>query len=169
MALLKDSRSLRDLIAHGKMPLFEVYESLKLLSEKELITTEDDEMGEAERLDNKAAARKAAARRNPAPFLGVLMLFLATLFLGAHGFLKNFEAHRVAVMESIESNSIARHQVEQQLRWVLEAYRAQHGAYPRSLEVVQEAGIAPPRLFKMVDLFSFRYQLTPTGTAYTLL
>jgi hypothetical protein len=169
MALLDDSRSLRDLLARGKMPLFEVYESLKLLSEKELITTKDDGPSEAERHDNKVAARKAAARRNPAPFLGVLILFLATLFLGATGFLRNFEAHRMAVMESIESNSIARHQVEQRLRWVLEAYRAQHGAYPRSLEVVKETGIAPPHLFKMVDLFSFRYQLTPGGAAYTLL
>jgi hypothetical protein len=169
LALLDDSMSLRDLIARGKMPLFEVYESLKRLSEKELIKTKDEEPDANEAVVKKAAARRAAARRNPVPFIAVLILFAATLFLGLHGFVKNFEAHRVAVMQSIESNSIARNQVEQRLRWVIEAYRAQHGMYPRSLDVLAESGIAPPRLLKMVDLFSFRYQLTPGSTAYTLL
>jgi hypothetical protein len=161
--------SLHDLIACAKMPLFEVYESLKLLSEKELIKTKDEQRVEPERAEAKAAARKAASRRNPVPFVTASVLFAATLFLGLHGFVKNFEAHRIAVMQSIESNSIARNQVEEHLRWVLESYRAQYGAYPRSLKILKESGLATSRLLTLAELFSFRYQLTPGGTAYTLL
>jgi hypothetical protein len=166
--LLDDTMSLRDLIANGKMPLFEVYESLKLLSEKERIKTKDEQPTVSEVVDKKAAARKAA-RRNPLPFIVASMLFGATLFMGVHGFVENFETHRKAVIESIESNSIARNQVEERLRWVIEAYRVQYGNYPRSLDALEEVGLASPRLSKMVDLFSFRYQLTSAGTGYTLL
>jgi len=169
LELLDDTKSLRDLIARARLPLFEVYESLKALSEKELIETKEAEPTNQATVDAKAVARKAAARRNPLPFIVASVFFAATMFLGLHGFIKNFEAHRVAVMQSIESNSIARNQVEAQLRWVIEAYRAQYGLYPGSLEVLEESGLASPRLLKMVDLFSFRYQLTPGSTAYTLL
>ena len=169
LKLLDEIISLRDLISCAKMPLFEVYESLKALSEKDLIKTKEEEPTEQAQVDAKKAARKAAARRNPLPFVVVSVLFAATMFLGLNGFVRNFEAHRVAVMQSIESNSIARNQVEARLRWVIEAYRAQYGLYPRSLEVLEESGLASPHLLKMVDLFSFRYQLTPGSTAYTLL
>jgi hypothetical protein len=169
LELLDETTSVRDLVACAKMPLFEVYESLKLLSEKELITTKDAEPTEHVAVDARAAARKAAARRNPLPFVVASVFFAATMFLGVHGFIKNFEAHRVAVMQSIESNSIARNQVEVRLRWVIESYRAQYGLYPGSLEVLEESGLASPQLLKMVELFSFRYQLTPGSTAYTLL
>ncbi len=169
LAQLNDSMSLGDLIARAKMPLFEVYESLKLLSEKDLIKTKDEEPTEVETVDHKAVARKAASRRQPLPFIMAIFFFSATLFLGLHGFIENFEAHRVAVIQSIESNSIARNQVEARLRWTIEAYRAQYGSYPRSLAALEESEIAPPRLMKLADLFSFRYQLTPGNTAYTLL
>jgi hypothetical protein len=166
---LDDIISLRDLIVCARMPLFEVCEALKSLSEKELIKTKNEDPSAEPIVDARAAARKAAARRNPLPFVVVSVFFAATLFLGLHGFVKNFEAHRVAVMESIESNSIARNQVEEHLRWVIEAYRAQYGSYPHSLRVLEDSGLASPRLLKMVELFSFRYQLTPGNTAYTLL
>jgi hypothetical protein len=170
LALLDENILLRDLISIAKMPLFEVYESLKLLKEKGLIKTKEEQPKViAEGV--AAAAKKAAAipRRNPFPFLLVLVLFLATLFLGVHGFVQNFDAQRAAVVESIESNSIARNQVEENLRWLIEAYRAEHGVYPPTLNALVDAGLATPRLMKMVDLFSFRYQLTPRRPTYTLL
>jgi hypothetical protein len=167
LGLLDDIMSLRDLIAGGKMPLFEVYESLKLLKDKGLIKTKDDQPAVVE----EAAASKQIVkpRRNPLPFIAVSALFAATLFLGVHGFVQNYGAHRAAVIETIESNSIARNQVEEGLRWVIEAYRAQHGAYPRSLQSLEDTGLATPRLMKMADLFKFRYQLTPGRPTYTLL
>jgi len=169
LSVLDDNMTIRDLIACAKMPLFEVYESLKLLSDKEFITTEEEQPSPSDHAEEKKQARKAANRRNPVPFLVVLTFFGGTLFLGLHGFVKNFETHRTAVMESIESNSIARNQAEENLRWVIEAYRAQYGGYPASLDVLWEAGLASPQLMKMTDLFSFRYQLTPARTTYTLL
>jgi len=170
LGVLDEIMSLRDVIACGKMPLFEVYESLKLLSDKELIKTKDEQPTEVVDGESAAALKKAARdRRNPLPFLAVFALFSATLFLGVHGFVQNFGMHRTAVIESIESNSIARNQVEENLRWVIEAYRAQYGAYPGSLHVLEEAGLVTPRLMKMAKLFSFRYQLTPGRATYTLL
>ena len=59
--------------------------------------------------------------------------------------------------------------MEENLRWVIEAYRAQHGGYPASLDALWEAGLASSQLMKMTELFSFRYQLTPARTTYTLL
>jgi len=170
LALLDEIISLRDLISIAKLPLFEVYESLKLLKDKELVKTKDEQPKAAVE-DSQAAATKAAARprRNPLPFMMAIVLFSATMFLGVHGFVQNFDTHRAAVIESIESNSIARNQVEENLRWLIEAYRAQYGAYPPSLSALEDAGLAAPRLMKMVELFSFRYQLTTGRPAYTLL
>ena len=108
-------------------------------------------------------------RRNPLSFITVLLFFGATLFLGVHGFVENFDAHRAALIESIESNSIARNQVEENLRWIIKGYRAQYGVYPPSLAALEEVGLATPRLMQMANLFSFRYQLTPGRPAYTLL
>jgi hypothetical protein len=171
LALLDEILSIKALIARAKMPLFEVYEALKLLKEKELIKTKDEHVkadggGDGERT---AAARVMRRRRNPLPFVAALMFFGATLFLGVHGFIENFDTHRAALIESIESNSIARNQVEENLRWLLEGYRAQYGAYPPSLTALEDVGLASPRLMKMADLFSFRYRLTPGRPAYTLL
>ena len=168
LALLEKSTLLHDLIAKAKLPLFEVYESLKLLNERELIQTQD-ETPQAEDGQTAAPSRVVAQkRRTRLPFIAALMLFSATLFLGAHGFAQNFDAHREAVIESIESNSIARNQVEENLRWLIEAYRAQNGVYPPSLASLEEVGLATSGLMKMTKLFSFRYQLTPGRVAYTL-
>jgi hypothetical protein len=170
LGLLNDIMSLRDLIACAKMPLFEVYEALKLLTEKDLIKTKDEQPIVFDSGEAAAAAHKAAqARRNPMPFIVVFALFAATLFLGIHGFVQNFGTHRKAVMESIESNSIARNQVEENLRWVIEAYRAQYGNYPSSLQNLEESGLASQRLMRLAELFSFRYQLTKGRPTYTLL
>jgi hypothetical protein len=168
LGLLDDTMSLNDLISRARMPLFEVYESLKLLKDKDLIKTKDDN---TKVVDEAAAAAAVTVktRRNPLPFLVVALLFAATLFLGFHGFVQNFGAHRATVIASIESNSIARNQVEENLRWVIEAYRAQYGAYPHSLQALEDTGLATPRLMKMADLFSFRYQLTAGRPTYTLL
>lgn len=170
LSVLGDGASLSELISRGKMPLFEVYETLKQLSEKRLIETRDNEpLVQENARKKKKKARRTVNRRNPVPFVAALVLFGAALFLGMHGFVKNFAEHRTALIQSIESNSVARNQVEHRLRWVIEAYRAQHGKYPPSLDELEESATAPPGFLKMVDLFSFRYQLTPGGSAYTLL
>jgi hypothetical protein len=171
LGLLDEIMSVRALIACAKMPLFEVYEALKLLQEKGLIKTKDDHVPSADDSDPAAvAARKLLkARRNPLPFVAVMLFFGATLFLGVHGFVENFDAHREALIESIESNSIARNQVNENLKWLIEGYRAQYGVYPPSLKALEEVGLASPRLMQMASLFSFRYQLTPGRPTYTLL
>ncbi len=171
LGLLDEIMSLRALISRAKMPLFEVYEALKLLQDKDLIKTKDDHVPSDVDSDPAAvAARKLLkSRRNPLSFVAVMLFFGATLFLGVHGFVENFDAHRAALIESIESNSIARNQVDENLKWLIEGYRAQYGVYPPSLEALEEVGLASPRLMQMADLFSFRYQLTPGRPTYTLL
>jgi DNA-binding PadR family transcriptional regulator len=169
LELLHENTSLRDLIARARLPLFEVYESLKLLHEKGLIETKDEQPQVVENITPRAKKAAARARRNAIPFFAAAVLFSATLFLGIHGFVQNFDTHREAVIESIESNSIARNQVAENLRWLLEAYRAQHGVYPPSLSALEDAGLATPRIMAMTKLFDIRYQLTPGRPAYTLL
>jgi hypothetical protein len=167
--LLDENTELHDLIARARLPLFEVYESLKLLQEKGLIETKDEQIHVVEEVAPRVKKTAAKARRNAFPFIAAAALFTATLFLGIHGFVQNFDTHREAVIESIESNSIARNQVAENLRWLLEAYRAQYGVYPRSLSALEDAGLATPRIMAMTKLFDFRYQLTPGRPAYTLL
>jgi hypothetical protein len=170
LGLLDEIMSMRALISRAKMPLFEVYEALKLLKDKELIKTKDDHTATGDNDPVATAAKKLLKmRRNPLSFVAVMLFFSATLFLGVHGFVENFDAHREALIESIESNSIARNQVDENLQWLIEGYRAQYGVYPPSLEALEEVGLASPRLMQMANLFSFRYQLTPGRPTYTLL
>jgi hypothetical protein len=167
--LLDEIMSVRDLIARAKLPLFEVYESLKLLQEKGLIKTKDEQPQVVDEASAAVTKTTARARRNAFPFFATAVLFSATLFLGIHGFVQNFDTHREAVIESIESNSIARNQVAENLRWLIEAYRAQYGVYPRSLSALEDAGLATSRTMAMAELFDFRYQLTPGRPNYTLI
>jgi ribosomal protein S8 len=171
LALLDDIMSIKALISCARMPLFEVYESLKSLKDKGLIKTKDEHIPANGETATEAAAAKAGLklRRNPLPFVAALLLFGATLFMGIHGFVENFDAHSAELIESFESNSIVRNQVEENLRWLIEGYRAQYGAYPAKLTSLEDVGLASPRLMKMADLFSFRYRLTPGRPAYTLL
>lgn len=167
--LLQKPAKVRELIEKGQMPVFEVYESLKLLKERGLIETNDES---ADSDDGTGAATSGVdvhERRNRVPFVAALFIFAATLFLGVHGFVQNFDGYRAVVIESIESNSIVRSQAEENIRWLIEAYRAQNGVYPPSLEALEEVGLATPGLMKMTELFSFRYQLTPSRRAYTLI
>jgi hypothetical protein len=171
LSFLDEGRSLRVLISRAGMPRFEVYESLKLLREKDLIETNDDQvrvLGDDDR-ESATSRRLLRKRGNPLPFAAALLFFGATLFLGVRGFVDNLDEHRTALVESIESNSIARNQVGENLRWVIEGYRVQYGVYPPSLGALEEAGLVSPRLVRMTELFSFRYQLTPGRPAYTLL
>lgn len=169
LKLLDKTMSLRDLIARAKLPLFEVYETLKLLQEKDLIKTKDEQPEVVKEVSAKATKSVRRARRNVFPFITAAVFFSATLFLGIHGFIRNFDRQREAVIESIESNSIARNQAAENLSWLIEAYRAQYGAYPKSLSALEEAGLATRRTMAMAELFDFRYQLTPGRPAYTLL
>ncbi|MCK5407306.1 MAG: DUF4388 domain-containing protein, partial [Candidatus Krumholzibacteria bacterium] len=62
LALLEKSTSFHGLVAKAKLPLFEVYESLKLLNERELIQTQD-ETPQAEDGQTAAPSRVVAQKR----------------------------------------------------------------------------------------------------------
>jgi hypothetical protein len=161
--------SLRDLIATAKMTLFEVYEALKHLKDKDLICFKDA-LPEASDENAPQAAPKTSPRPrvNVLPLLLALVLFSLSLFVGGRGFVEDLETHRSFTTQSLQKSSIARNQVAEKLRWVIEAYRAQHGVYPPSLEALQSAGLATPRILEEAEAFSFRYRLTPGRPAYTL-
>jgi len=162
--------SLRDVISRAKMPLFEVYEALKLLKEKELVNTKDENPEKTDEAEQETAAKtQRRAAGNPLPLLIAVLLFSLSVFVGGHGLIKDMEPHRYLRIETLENDSVARNQVGEKLRWTIEAYRAQYGTYPLSLGALQAAGLASPRLLEKADQFSFRYSLTPGRPAYTLL
>ena len=155
--------TLREILAAAKMPLFEVYEALKLLKEKDLIRTKDDSQADAAPAEQESAAKtRRRPGGNPLPLLIALVLFGLSVFVGGHGLFKAVEPHKYLTIESLEESSIARGQVGEKLRWVLEAYRAQYGVYPPSLDALLTAGLATPQLLEKADRFSFRYSLTPS-------
>lgn len=162
--------SFRDIIAAAKMPLFEVYEALKLLKEKDLICTKDESRENAPPAEQESAARTERGKQgNPTPLIIAVVLFGLSVFVGGHGLIKVVEPHKYLTIESLEDGSVARSQMGEKLRWLLEAYRAQYGAYPPSLDGLLSAGLATPQLLEKAERFSFRYSLTPGRPAYTLL
>lgn len=163
--------SLQDLIASAKMPLFEVYEALKLLKEKGLVEAKDERSKvtqDIEQAKNPKTIRRAP-RVNPFPFALALVLLAISLFVGKRDLLTHFNAGEHFAIESLEESSVARNQMEAKIRWTLEAYRVLHGVYPTSFESLQSEGLATPRLLEKAKAFSFRYHLTPDRRAYTLL
>jgi hypothetical protein len=170
LAIVSEITSLGDVVARAKMPLFEVYESLKLLKEKGLIKTKDDSAKETPADAPAEGARRAARRaRNPVPFLAALAVFAAAASFGVPRFVRGCDGYCAAAAGTVATSAIARNQVEGSLRWMIEAYRAQYGVYPQTLESLQMAGIASPSFMEFAGSFSFRYQLTPGRFTYTLL
>ena len=55
------------------------------------------------------------------------------------------------------------------MRFVVEAFRAENGAYPETLEVLCKDGYVDRSTVDRAANFDLRYKLTRDGTGYTLL
>jgi len=182
LALLDDPASLRDLIGRGKMPVFEVYESLKQLREKGLIDMEEPEADDTE--EPESGTRERARRgptKNVLPFMTAALLFSGAVYAGFSGVsgvsgptridasLENVTREALAAVQVPLDPAVARSRVEHQLRWCLEAYQAENGVYPASLSDLETGGLASPALIANARAHAFRYRLTANQTGYTLL
>lgn len=171
LALIVDTVTIRDLIARGKMPTFEVYEALKLLVDKELVRVRAVEVTGAASADapSRRRRRRRSGPRNPLPFVASLVLFAAAAGVGLYRpamSVLNGDALHVTILQDGE---MARTRLEHHLRWLIEAYRAENGAYPPNLDELIEAGLAGERLIEDAREQGFRYRLTAGRAAYTLL
>lgn len=161
--------AVRDLIATSKMTLFEVYEALKLLKDKDLISLKDTHPKFSDDGPSQVASKTTRKLRvNVLPLFLSLVLFSLSLFVGGLALEKEIAKQRHLAVESPEESAIARNQVTEKLRWLIEAYRAENGVYPPSLEALQSAGLVAPGVLEEAETFSLRYRLTPGPSAYTL-
>lgn len=169
--LLEEKRSLFYLIAHAGMPGFETYEALKLLSEKTLITKhlaapQDEQPETAPHTAPRAAGQ---SRKRYVPLAVLSVLFAVSLGIGARGIASHRAAGSSAAETAAGGVSLERSRIEENLRVLLECYRATAGAYPQSLQSLEDSGLAPRSLLHRAERFSIRYHLTPHHDAYTLL
>jgi len=170
LALLTDIVSLRDLIASAGMPLFEVYEALKLLKDKGLVKTQDE--ARPARAGAGAAAAQKAKRKGPGnllPLAAVLVVFLAAAAFGFYQPVMKMISGDAFNVTFVQDDDQTRTRLDNTLRWHLEAYRATHGLYPPDLNALVTSGIASQSLIDDAEEQSFRYRLTPGRPAYTLL
>lgn len=167
LSVLKTPRAMRDVIARANMPTYEAYESLKLLKEKGLIKVEEDArdgaVGEAH-INSRAVRRK---RGNPMLLVAASFVFFACVAVGV--WQKADDVALVARDGVLRSDTAARTRVEHRMRWLLETYRAEHGAYPATLDALTEAGIANRSVTQRAETYRFEYRLTRGGSGYTLL
>jgi len=168
--LLTRQTSLRDLIARGKMPVFEVYESLKLLQDKELVSVEEPESeGEDDTVDRAQRRARRRVTKNVLPFLVAAILFLGAIFVGFRDQVRSLAPETVSGLEVLSDDDLSREHLEYRLRWLIEAYHAQYGVYPPSLTSLVDAGLAPATLIEAARERAFRYRLTANRAGYTLL
>jgi len=170
--LLGNIMSLRDIIAQGQMPLFEVYEALRGLRDKKLITTRDDSTAQTARGPSESA--RASSRRrmgNPLPVIAALGVLAASAAVGFRVPIRSVLAgEKPALSLSVRADDGAeRRRVEEHLRWTIEAYRARTGKWPARLEDLQADGLLSRDTLRRVESLGIRYRLTPARTAYTLL
>jgi len=169
-ALVVGTISIRDLIAAGKMPTFEVYEALKLLSDKKRISARDVEVpSEGTEEAPSRRRRRRSGPRNPLPFVASLVLFTAAAVVGLYRPATHFASGDALQVTILQDGEMARTRLEHRLRWLIEAYRAENGSYPGSLDTLVGAGLAGDDLIDEARAVGFRYRLTPGRAAYTLL
>jgi Domain of unknown function (DUF4388) len=166
LSLVKTARAMRDVLAHGHMPTYDAYESLKLLKEKDLILVEEDAHDGAveTRVSTRAVRRK---RGNPLLLIAASFVFVACIAVGA--WQKSDEAALIARDGVLRGDTATRARVEQRVRWMLEVYRAENGAYPSTLDALVEKGVTRAPMARRVETYNFQYRLTRDGSAYTLL
>lgn len=167
--LVNRERTLSYLISKAQMPQYEVYEAVRHLHEKGLVTVTADKT--AQRADEgKTRAqkkRRTKARKNIFPFAVAVVLFVGALGWFARGAIPHYQGV-IAAGGVQTASAIARNRVEASLRQRIEAYRARNGHYPEKLHELIQSGLATKTFMGNVDRHSFRYRLTENGRDYTL-
>jgi len=170
--LLSDIMSLRDIIAKAQMPLFEVYEALKLLRDKKLITTRDDTHDGSD--EPRSAAGSASSRKQLGNPLPVIVALFALALATAIGFRVPISrvvtgGHPSLAIPVRATDALERRRIEAHLRWTIDGYRARNGAWPGRMEDLQSDGLLSIDTLRRARSLGIRYRLTPGRTAYTLL
>lgn len=169
--LLSDIISLRDLIARGKMPVFDVYESLKLLKGRNLIKVKDEQPGGSS--PSTSRRRDGSKRRkrigNVFPVVIATILFAGASVFGFRHAVSTALTGELPVIRVARDDAVERTRVEKRLRWILEAFRARNGYYPGKLEDLHTEGMAGPAILEAARSFEIRYRLTQSRKAYILL
>jgi hypothetical protein len=105
--------------------------------------------------------------KNPLPLLVSLVVLAAAGYWSSRTIVPIFKKDLSVASKS--TPSIERSQVEKELRWFLEIYKAEHGSYPSEISNLETAGIVPHTFMSKVGQQAFRYYLTPDGNRFTLL
>jgi Domain of unknown function (DUF4388) len=166
LAIVDTPRTLRDIIARAQMPSFDVYEALKFLKEKGLIAVEEG-TGLIGTEAGTAARVRRGKRTNPMLALAAAFTFASCLLFGV---VRNTDhVVRVAQDGLVARDTAARGRVEHRLRFLVEAYRAENGTYPMTLDALRQGGYADRATLGRASELQFQYRLTRDGAAYTLL
>jgi hypothetical protein len=169
--LLSEKRTIDDLVARAMLPRFDTYEALRILKEKDLIAVSERQSAEPElAIGSRLGKRKRRwfrVAKNPLPLLVSLVVLTGAGYWSSRSIVPILKKDSNVVSES--KPSIERSQVEVELRWYLEVYKAKHGSYPSKISDLETAGIAPDALMDKVGRHAFRYYLTPNGNRFTLL
>jgi len=170
LELVVETISIRDLIAKGRMPTFEVYEALKLLADKGRIRVRNVEVpSDSSQTTPSRRRRRRSGPRNPLPFVASLVLFATAAAVGLYRPATRFVSGEALQVTILQDGEMARTRLEHRLRWLIEAYRAENGSYPGNLDTLVSAGLAGEGLIEEARAVGFRYRLTPGRAAYTLL
>lgn len=172
--MLSEETQINDLVTRAKLPRYETYEALKHLKEKDLIEVEESRILEPELDIGKKITKKPrrGRRRNPLPVILSVIVFASCAFWGLKSVLPIVEGGTgggLGITLTASNSLVKRHEIENELRWFLEAYRAKRGVYPGSLSGLEESGLVTHQFLEKIRVYSFRYYLTPEGDRYTLL
>jgi hypothetical protein len=167
LAIVKQARAVRDIVARAKLPAFDTYEALKLLKEKSLIVVEQDAQFLHDTEATATAQKRRRQRGNPLAFVAAWFVFTACLLGGAYRHADTAVA--IARDGLVAADPAARTRVEYRLRWLIEAYRAENGTYPASLDELGASGPATRVLLTRAAEQDLRYKLTRDGSGFTLL
>jgi hypothetical protein len=167
LAIVKQARSVRDVIARAKLPAFDTYEALKLLKEKLLIVVEQDAQFVHDTEATATTRKRRRQRGNPLTFVAASFVFTACLLGGVYR--DSDTAVEIVTHGLVASDPAARARVEYHVRWLVEAYRAENGVYPASLDDLRSFGLASRELLARAAEQDLRYKLTRDGSGFTLL
>jgi hypothetical protein len=171
LSLLKEERTLGYLIAHAEMPSFDTYEALKHLKEKGLIAT-FLELRPETAAESAGKSKRLSAAGILARVSSVVILFALVVLAGWIGVARTIPSVKsgsITTSALMQADPAAKKRMAARVRWFLEAYRAEHGAYPRSLDDLERSGLSPASFLEKVKSFGFKYYLTPSENTYTLL